>query len=138
MTQEPSSDYTGWLPTPEAINALPDPVRQYVTDLATQCDPAGIVAENTIARDTIQSLLRQVESLLTDKLELTEMVAGLTNQFGSFTDERGESRVSDMGLSDLEAAFAYFGIGDTSQVTSELFWKVVGDKLEQLRAAKLT
>jgi hypothetical protein len=30
-----------WKPTPENINALPEPIRQYIHDLATVCDPAG-------------------------------------------------------------------------------------------------
>ena len=40
-----------WLPTPEAINALPEPVRKYIASVETLCDPAGIVAENTLLRD---------------------------------------------------------------------------------------
>lgn len=32
-----------WKPTPEAINALPQPIRGYVMDLETICDPAGEV-----------------------------------------------------------------------------------------------
>jgi hypothetical protein len=45
-----------WQPTPDAINALPEPVRRYIHDLETRCDPAGEVRELVIARDTIRSL----------------------------------------------------------------------------------
>ena len=34
-----------WTPTPANINALPDPLRRYIHDLKTICDPAGDVAE---------------------------------------------------------------------------------------------
>lgn len=36
----------GWSPTVDNINALPEPIRRYVHDLETLCDPAGIVLEN--------------------------------------------------------------------------------------------
>src|SRR4051812_37630760 len=32
-----------WEPTPENINALPDPVRHYIMHLETLCEPAGLV-----------------------------------------------------------------------------------------------
>ena len=55
-----SSGSTGqekpWTPTAKNVNALPEPVRQYIHDLETNADPAGIVRELTIARDTIRSL----------------------------------------------------------------------------------
>lgn len=41
-----------WLPTADAINALPADLRTYVHDLQTMCDPAGLVAENALLRDT--------------------------------------------------------------------------------------
>lgn len=50
-----------WLPTPENINSLPDPVRKYIRDLSCLCDPAGIVAENTIMKDMIDQLETKIE-----------------------------------------------------------------------------
>jgi hypothetical protein len=41
---------TTGLPTAEAINALPEPLRPYIHDLATNTDPAGMVGENIILR----------------------------------------------------------------------------------------
>ena len=53
----PAGDYwQRWLPDPEHINALPQPVRKYVHDLETNADPAGIVAENALLRDTVGAL----------------------------------------------------------------------------------
>lgn len=40
-----------WTPTRDNLNALPEPIRKHIADLETICDPAGIVAENTILKD---------------------------------------------------------------------------------------
>lgn len=34
-----------WMPTAESVNALPDPLRRYIHELETVCDPAGDVRE---------------------------------------------------------------------------------------------
>jgi hypothetical protein len=53
----PAGDYwKGWLPEAEHINAFPQPVRKYVHDLVANADPAGMVAENTLLRDTVAAL----------------------------------------------------------------------------------
>jgi len=36
---------TDWTPTAENINALPDPLRRYIHELETACDPSGDVRE---------------------------------------------------------------------------------------------
>jgi hypothetical protein len=52
-----AGDYwQGWLPDSEHINALPQPVRNYIHDLETNVDPAGIVAQNALLRDTVAAL----------------------------------------------------------------------------------
>src|SRR4051812_28705714 len=45
-----------WLPDAEQVNALPQPIRKYIHDLETNLDPAGIVAENALLRDTVAAL----------------------------------------------------------------------------------
>ena len=45
-----------WLPTAGNINALPEPIRKYIADLATRCDPAGDVTALTFARDQLRQL----------------------------------------------------------------------------------
>lgn len=45
-----------WLPTAENINALPEPLRLYIAGLETLCDPAGIVRENTLLKDSNKGL----------------------------------------------------------------------------------
>jgi hypothetical protein len=57
------SDYSDWKPTPENINALPEPIRRYIHDLITKHDPSGdlrTIADLTEQRD---ALLRLVEEL---------------------------------------------------------------------------
>jgi hypothetical protein len=50
-----------WLPTSKNINALPDPLRQFIHDLETLCDPAGIVRENILMKQENEMLRRLME-----------------------------------------------------------------------------
>ena len=52
-----------WLPTSENINTLPGPIRAYVHDLETRCDPAGDVAALACARDNVAALAARVREL---------------------------------------------------------------------------
>lgn len=45
-----------WSPTVNNINALPEPIRSYIHQLQTNCDPSGDTQERVIARDTCRSL----------------------------------------------------------------------------------
>jgi hypothetical protein len=57
-----------WIPDADHINALPEPVRAYVHDLATRCDPAGDT-------ETIWSQREQIGGLTTRLKELGDIVA---------------------------------------------------------------
>jgi hypothetical protein len=48
---EPTQPSEAWLPTAENINALAEPIRKYIHDIETNCDPAGTVREVTLLRD---------------------------------------------------------------------------------------
>lgn len=50
-----------WLATSENINALPRPLRKYIHDLHTNCDPAGMVRENVLLRERVAQLERMLE-----------------------------------------------------------------------------
>lgn len=56
LAAAPEAPAQDWTPTAENINALPEPVRKFVHELAPNCDPAGTVRDLTIARDTIRAL----------------------------------------------------------------------------------
>lgn len=60
----------GWLPTIENINALPEPVRNYIADMQTNADPPSMVADNIIMRDTIKALEKKLEEKAGDLAEL--------------------------------------------------------------------
>ena len=56
-----------WTPTPANINALPEPLRLYIHDLKTVCDPAGdatelfrLQTENRMLRWECERLAAQV------------------------------------------------------------------------------
>src|SRR5436190_286651 len=55
-----------WQPTPENVNALPMPLREYIHRLETDCDPAGTIRELVIAEDTIQALLAERDTQNTE------------------------------------------------------------------------
>ncbi len=62
----------GWLPTAKNTNALPEPLRNYIAELATNADPPSMVADNIIMKDTIKTLEKMLEKLP----EITEEWAG--------------------------------------------------------------
>jgi len=51
----------GWLPTPENINALPEPVKKFIYHIETNTDPAHIVRENILIKDTCKALVLKLE-----------------------------------------------------------------------------
>jgi hypothetical protein len=48
-----------WTPTAENVNALPDPLRSYIHQLETRCDPSGELRELVLLRDE-NAMLRGV------------------------------------------------------------------------------
>ncbi len=57
-----------WLPTPENINALPEPIRKFIHDIETNTDPQGLVRENVLIKDTCKMLALKLE----EKQEITK------------------------------------------------------------------
>lgn len=51
-------------PTPENVNALPAGIRDYIHSLSTLCDPAGMVAENTLLKDQIALADAKIKALI--------------------------------------------------------------------------
>ncbi len=51
-----------WKPTSANINALPDPLRRYIHDLETRCDPAGDIAALAILTDQHEAALKLIAS----------------------------------------------------------------------------
>lgn len=51
-----------WRPTPAAINALPDPLRHYIHDLETRCDPSGDLQLIYELKEMVRSLEAMLEA----------------------------------------------------------------------------
>lgn len=47
---------TNFRPTPDCINRLPDALRDYIHQLETICNPAGLVQDNVVLRDQNEQL----------------------------------------------------------------------------------
>lgn len=62
-----------WQPTAEHINALPDPIRRYIHDLETRCDPAGDIRTIAVLRDERDALLAKCQAL---EAELERLKSG--------------------------------------------------------------
>jgi len=52
--------YQNWTPSPDNINHLPLPIRDYIHNIETNCDPAYQMQENFFLRETIKGLLIQI------------------------------------------------------------------------------
>jgi hypothetical protein len=52
--------FEDWMPTVENKNRLPKPLRDYIADLETLCDPAGIVRENSLLKRENRALQRLI------------------------------------------------------------------------------
>ncbi len=59
--------WIGWSPTADNVNALPAPVKSYVHELETRCDPSGELRELVIARDTCHALDARCEALTAER-----------------------------------------------------------------------
>lgn len=55
-TPAPVTISDDWLPTPDAINALPKGLRDYIHQIQADCDPAGTVARAVLAEDNARAL----------------------------------------------------------------------------------
>jgi hypothetical protein len=67
-----SGEFEGWLPTVDNINALPKPIKSYIHDLVSECDPANLVRENVMLREQVAAL--QIKIM--DLKERCDTVAG--------------------------------------------------------------
>ena len=52
-----------WKPTAENINNLPEKIRDYIKELETVCDPAGIIQDNACLLENVKALTRKCKIL---------------------------------------------------------------------------
>lgn len=55
--------FRGWTPTPENVNRLPEPLRQYIHDIETKCDPAGDAQQILLLKDTVNGQVVRIKEL---------------------------------------------------------------------------
>lgn len=59
-----------WQPTSENINMLPDPIRKYIHDIETKCDPALMVQENALLKDRCIEVAKKIKEMDNKDMEL--------------------------------------------------------------------
>ena len=65
-----------FVPDPEHINALPEPVRRYIHDLETRADPAGDVAEIALLKENNAALWKRVEETENEVKQFADQTQG--------------------------------------------------------------
>lgn len=66
-----------WTPTADNVNALPEPLRRYISALETECDPSGTIRSEVHMRDDIVPALEQKCVAQAAEIErLTRAMAG--------------------------------------------------------------
>lgn len=86
LARECSEKLAEWKPTPEAINALPEPLRKYIHDIETNCDPAGMVRENVMLRDQTTGAEKELERC---REEAQALVAAAWERCAILCEQRG-------------------------------------------------
>ena len=75
-------------PTAANINALPENLKRFVMELEALCDPSGIVAENTIARDTCRALESKLAACEMERDRSQSFAEGLQAELTEAIDAR--------------------------------------------------
>ncbi len=68
-----------FIPDPEHVNALPMPLRQYIHDLETRCNPAGDVPPIACLRENVQALTVMIDSTRNELQEVCTVWRGRHN-----------------------------------------------------------
>lgn len=88
-----------WLPTPENINALPEPVRKFIHDIETNVDPQGLVRENVLIKDTCKMLVIKLEEKgKVDQAFVDELVNGPIYVLRKVRYEFFEKKLKEAGI----------------------------------------
>lgn len=106
-----------WLPTAENINALPEPVRNYIGSLEMNADRPSMVADNIIMKDTIKALEK-----LTELPEITEAwTEAKAKEIKALIED-----AQDEDLSDPVTSLHYLGlcVDITTSIIEELGLKI--------------
>jgi hypothetical protein len=64
-----------WLPTPNNVNALPEPLRRYIHDLIANCDPGYLIQQNSILRQHVDELTVLVDAMKRSRKKRTQVTA---------------------------------------------------------------
>lgn len=76
--------FSDWTPTVEAINALPEPLRRYIMNLETRCDPAGETRERILIAEENAMLRKKLADIMPPHFEeFQRQIDNLAESLGS-------------------------------------------------------
>ena len=110
---ELSHAFDNWTPIAKNINALPKPLKDYIYHVETLCDPAGIVAENTLLADQtkqLDAMIRRIKmdtrnDIATAQIHIANAIQELERDHGSLLAADLEEQIRT-ALPDLHQAKA--------------------------------
>lgn len=83
----------GWTPTSANINALPEPLRRYVHDLETRCDPAGEIQERVALRENVARLTAALAAAEQRATDATDGLRDALRRHGEACEREEQERV---------------------------------------------
>ena len=78
-----------WTPTSGNVNALPKPLRAYIHDIETKCDPAGDVRTIAIQEENLVALQVQVDELAAKAAKYDAGVAAIQVEIKNPANDAG-------------------------------------------------
>ena len=129
-------DWGNWTPTSENINALPDAIRHYVHDLETKCDPSGLVQENALLKETVESILLR-RSAMPEKSKQAEQINKLFLELSQFTTAKTAREIKlENALNELINIFEAWAYDYCNGIDKRTMDKVIDITKREIREAK--
>lgn len=129
-----------WTPTAENINALPEPVRDYIYHLETMADPAGLVQDNALLKDQtrqLDAMIARLKEVITQ--EHNDMKKYAVTLIRTITQTAVVNTMAENGIDAVDTAIASRGVKDWQETeVGETFYREVKEvpEVELARAAQ--
>ena len=83
--------FATWVPSAANINRLPGPIRRYIHDIETRCDPAGDIQTIAVLRENLEAALRERDDSDNDRTILLNTLSARNARIAELERERDEA-----------------------------------------------